>query len=314
MTDSERQLVDLYLDGSLPETEQALLLQRWETDPEAMAYLAERSQLHVDLRRAFKLRNLRQQAVASAVTSAQRGARERLRASRFSWSPLMAAAAGLVIGLFSASMVFGWVAQHGLERKTPLPVLEPSFEDAQMPLAKGFPAGPSLWTGDVSKVVPAENGVTPRDGQHMLRLETTAYGSPVLFPRLYQIIPLPPSGSELRQIEVSASFASADPGSSPLYTVRAYAVNEAPEQLGQDWFAKHWFVQRDEAIASATTSFENPPDNTAWQSIGLRMRVPSKARSLVLFFGVKNLARSQARQPHYLDAVKVSLVASPPTP
>ena len=231
-----------------------------------------------------------------------------------SWRPLTAAAAGIVFGMLCTSVVFGFVGQRQVEKKTPLAVVQPSFEDAQMPLAKGFPPAPSLWTGDVAKVVPAENGVTPKDGHHMLRMETTVYGKPVLFPRLYQIIALPPSGSELREIEVSASFASADPGSSPHYTVRAYAVNEAPERLGPDWFARHWFVQQDEAIASAETGFENPPGSTNWQSIGLRMQVPGKARCLVVFFGVKNQPKSQAKKPHYLDAVKVSFVESPSIP
>lgn len=231
-----------------------------------------------------------------------------------SWRPLTAAAAGIVFGMLCTSVVFGFVGQHYGEKKMPLAVAQPSFEDAQMPLGKGFPPGPSLWTGDVSKVVPAENGVTPKEGQHMLRLETTAYGKPVLFPRLYQLIALPPSSSERSEIEVSASFASADPGSSPHYTVRAYAVNEAPERLGPDWFARHWFVQQDEAIASAETGFENPPGSTDWQSIGLRMQVPGKARCLVVFFGVKNQAKSQAKQPHYLDAVQVSFVESSSIP
>jgi hypothetical protein len=216
--------------------------------------------------------------------------------------------------MLCTSVVFGFVGQRQVEKKTPLAVVQPSFEDAQMPLAKGFPPAPSLWTGDVAKVVPAENGVTPKDGHHMLRMETTVYGKPVLFPRLYQIIALSPSGSERREIEVSASFASADPGSSPHYTVRAYAVNEAPERLGPDWFARHWFVQQDEAIASAETGFENPPGSTNWQSIGLRMQVPGKARCLVVFFGVKNQPKSQAKKPHYLDAVKVSFVESPSIP
>jgi hypothetical protein len=231
-----------------------------------------------------------------------------------SWRPLTAAAAGIVFGMLCTSVVFGFVGQRQVEKKTPLAVVQPSFEDAQMPLAKGFPPAPSLWTGDVAKVVPAENGVTPKDGHHMLRMETTVYGKPVLFPRLYQIIALSPSGSERREIEVSASFASADPGSSPHYTVRAYAVNEAPERLGPDWFARHWFVQQDEAIASAETGFENPPGSTNWQSIGLRMQVPGKARCLVVFFGVKNQPKSQAKEPHYLDAVKVSFVESPSIP
>lgn len=231
-----------------------------------------------------------------------------------SWRPLTAAAAGIMFGMFCTSVVFGFVGQRQVEKKTPLAVVQPSFEDAQMPLAKGFPPAPSLWTGDVAKVVPAENGVTPKDGHHMLRMETTVYGKPVLFPRLYQIIALPPSGSERREIEVSASFASADPSGSPHYTVRAYAVNEAPERLGPDWFARHWFVQQDEAIASAETGFENPPGSAGWQSIGLRMQVPGKARCLVVFFGVKNQAKSQARKPHYLDAVQVSFVESPSIP
>jgi hypothetical protein len=231
-----------------------------------------------------------------------------------SWRPLTAAAAGIVFGMLCTSVVFGFVGQRQVEKKTPLAVVQPSFEDAQMPLAKGFPPAPSLWTGDVAKVVPAENGVTPKDGHHMLRMETTVYGKPVLFPRLYQIIALSPSGSERREIEVSASFASADPGSSPHYTVRAYAVNGAPERLGPDWFARHWFVQQDEAIASAETGFENPPGSTNWQSIGLRMQVPGKARCLVVFFGVKNQPKSQAKEPHYLDAVKVSFVESPSIP
>ena len=232
----------------------------------------------------------------------------------YSWRPLTAAAAGIVFGMFCTSVVFGFVVQRHGVKKTPLAVLQPSFEDAQMPLAKGFPPAPLLWTGDVAKVVPAENGVTPKNGHHMLRLETTVYGKPVLFPRLYQIIALPPSGSELREIEVSASFASADPGSSPHYTVRAYAVNEAPERLGPDWFARHWFVQRDEAIASAETGFENPPGSTNWQSIGLRLQVPGKARCLVVFFGVKNQEKSPSKHPHYLDAVEVSIIETPLIP
>ena len=227
----------------------------------------------------------------------------------YSWRPLTAAAAGIVFGMFCTSVVFGFVVQRHGVKKTPLAVLQPSFEDAQMPLAKGFPPASSLWTGDAAKVVPAENGIMPKDGHHMLRLETAADGAPVLFPRLYQVIALPPSKTELREIEVSASFASADPSSSPHYSIRAYAVTQAPEQLGPEWF-RH----RDEAIASAATGFDGPVGSTGWQTFGVRIQVPSKARSLVVFFGVRNQAKSQAKQPHYLDAVQVSLVESPRIP
>lgn len=309
MNPDSHDLIQRHMAGLLTEDEAAALQTRLKAD--------------TDLRRLYlHYMNL------DVALEAQAGSRDRvsdlLRAAPLtenkpavrwlSWRPLTAAAAGIVFGMLCTSVVFGFVGQHYGEKKMPLAVAQPSFEDAQMPLGKGFPPGPSLWTGDVAKVVTAENGVTPKEGQHMLRLETTAYGKPVLFPRLYQIIALPPSGSERSEIEVSAAFASADPGSSPHYTVRAYAVNEAPERLGPDWFARHWFVQQDEAIASAETGFENPPGSTDWQSIGLRMQVPGKARCLVVFFGVKNQAKSQAKQPHYLDAVQVSFVESPSIP
>lgn len=288
-----------YLDGSISAEEMARLNRFLDASAEG--------------RREFvELLNL-DSAVAAIAAGWERASQPSVVAPRrsvwLSWRPLTAAAAGIVFGMLCTSVVFGFVGQRHGERTTPLAVVQPSFEDAQMPLAKGFPPAASLWTGDVSKVVPAENGVTPKDGHHMLRLETAADGAPVLFPRLYQVIALPPSKTELREIEVSASFASADPSSSPHYSIRAYAVTQAPEQLGPEWF-RH----REEAIASAATGVDGPAGSTGWQTFGLRIQVPSKARSLVVFFGVRNQAKSQAKQPHYLDAVQVSLVESPRIP
>jgi hypothetical protein len=143
----------------------------------------------------------------------------------------------------------------------------------------------------------------------MLRLEPSIRGTPLLFPRLYQVIALPTTTTEVREIEVAASFASATPDSLPYYSIRAYAVTEAPGLLGPDWFD-----HREKAIASAAAGFENPPGRTGWQSLGLRIRVPGKARSLVVFFGIRTPDKSPPRLVHYLDAVEVSLVESSPIP
>lgn len=309
MTTNWHDLIQRYISGTITAAETEALEQQLKTDAALRDWYLDALNLDSALELTAEAAEL---ALSLPVPPSHRvltfGSSQPFR--WLSWRPLTAAAAGIVFGMLCTSVVFGFVGQHYGVKKTPLAVLQPSFEDTQMPLARGFPPAASLWTGDVSKVVPAENGVTPKDGHHMLRLETNVRGKNVLFPRLYQIITLPPSGSELREIEVSASFTSADPGSSPHYTVRAYAVNEAPERLGPDWFARHWFIQRDESIASAETGFENPPGNAKWQPIGLRMQVPGKARCLVVFFGVKNLAKSQAKKPHYLDAVQVSFVES----
>jgi hypothetical protein len=208
-----------------------------------------------------------------------------------------------VIGLFSASVVFGFVVQRGVEKRTPLPVFEAGFENAQMPLANGFPGGPGRWSGDAAHVVAAENGVSPKEGKFMLRLEPMSKGAP----RVYQVLDLQsvPSGAggESREIEVSASFAAADAEASVRYVIRAFAVTEAPENLDAAWFDR-----RDESIASATRGLDVMPGTKGWQTFSVKIQVPRAARSLVLFFGVRTPDKAARMSPHYLDDVRVSLI------
>jgi hypothetical protein len=293
-TEHELELMRRYLDGvaSLEETQEleALIVKDASVRQDFLRYT------HLD-------------SALAGVRRSQPSVVVPRRSVWLSWRPLTAAAAGIVFGMFCTSVVFGFVGQRQAVKKTPLPMMQPGFEDARMPLVKGFPPRPSLWTGDVAKVVSAEHGITPKDGHHMLRLETSEKGAPLLFPRLYQIIALPPSTAEQREIEVNAAFAAADTNSTPHYSIRVYAVHEAPEALGADWFAS-----RDEAIAMAATGFDKTPGSMGWQSFGLRIQVPRKARSLVVFFGVKNQAKSPAKLPHYLDAVQVSFIESSTLP
>ena len=227
----------------------------------------------------------------------------------FQWRPLMAAAAGLVIGLFSASVVFGIVVQRGVEKRTPIAVFEPGFENAQMPLAVGFPAGPGRWSGDAARVVTAENGVPPKEGKFMLRLEPLSKG----VPRIYQVLDLqsvPSSGgSETRDIEISASFAAAGADASVRYVIRAFAVTEAPESLDAAWFDR-----REEAIASVTRGVDVMPGTKGWQTFSVKIQVPRAARSLVLFLGARTPDKAARTSPHYLDDVRVSLLTLPPLP
>ena len=225
------------------------------------------------------------------------------------WRPLTAMAAGLLIGLFSASVVFGFVVQRGVEKRTPLAVFEPGFENAQMPLANGFPTGTGRWSGDAAHVVAAENGVQVKEGKFMLRLEPMSKG----VPRIYQVLDLQslPSGAggESREIEVSASFAAADANASVRYVIRAFGVTEAPENLDAALFDR-----REEAIASVTRGMDVMPGTKGWQTFSVKIQVPRAARSLVLFFGVRTPDKAARTSPHYLDDVRVSLITPPPLP
>ena len=225
------------------------------------------------------------------------------------WRAVTAAAAGLAIGLFGASVVYGIAAHRGAEKRTPLPVFAPGFEDVQMPLDAGFPAGTGRWSGDAAQVVAAEHGVQAKQGRFMLRMEPLAKSPSRIF-QVLDLRTLPPNaGGESREIEISAAFATGFAESSVRYMIRAFAVTEAPEDLDAAWFDR-----RDESIASAAKGLDAPPGATGWQTLGVSIHVPRAARSLVLFFGVRTPDRAARTVPHYLDDVRVSLVTSGPLP
>ena len=122
---------------------------------------------------------------------------------------MTAAAAGLAIGLFGASVVYGIAAHRGAEKRTPLPVFAPGFEDVQMPLDAGFPAGTGRWSGDAAQVVAAEHGVQAKQGRFMLRMEPVAKSPSRIF-QVLDLRTLPPNaGGESREIEISAAPTSA---------------------------------------------------------------------------------------------------------
>ena len=298
-------LIAAYLDGVLTDTKRAELNAWLKADAANLRRFTEAVMFEQQIRTAAHA-TAEQHAAADLAPSV---VHLQPRSLWLQWRPLTAAAAGLVIGLFSASLVFGFVVQRGVEKRTPLAVFEPGFEDAQMPLVSGFPGGPGRWSGDAAHVVAAENGVQAKEGKFMLRLEPLSKG----VPRIYQVLDLQslPSdaGGESREIEVSASFAAADAEASVRYVIRAFASTEGPENLDATWFDR-----REEAIASATRGLDVRPGTKGWQTFSVKIQVPPEARSLVLFFGVRTPDKAARTSPHYLDDVRVSLLTPPPLP
>lgn len=291
------ELIDLHLLGTISKDEAI----------ELEAVLASSREAREDYRQRCNMdAALRQEAAGQTVTTRSAAPKP----SRWlTWRPLTAAAAGIMFGMLCTSFVFGFVVQRGVEKRTPLAVFEPGFEDAQMPLTTGFPAGARQWSGDAAHVVAAENGVQAKEGKFMLRLEPLSKG----VPRMYQVLDLQsvPSdaGGESREIEVSASFATAGAEASVRYVIRAFGVTEAPENLDAAWFDR-----RDESIASATRGVDVMPGTKGWQTVSVKIQVPRAARGLVLFFGARTPDKAARTVPHYLDDVRVSLLTQPPFP
>lgn len=292
------ELIDLHLLGTISKQEAIELEAALQSSREAREDYRQRCNLDSALRQE-----------AAGQTMSIRVASPK-PARWLAWRPLTAAAAGIVFGMFCTSVVFGFVVQRGFEKKMPLAVAEPGFENPQMPLARGFPDASAHWGGDEARVVAAENGVSAKDGKWMLRLEA----SPMRMPRfVYQVLDLtsmPSSMSaETREIEISASFAAADAGSSMRCMMRAFAVSESREALDTTWLE-----HRDEAIASASRGLDVMGGGNRWQTLSLKIQVPRAARSLVLFFGVRTPDKTVPKVAHYIDDVQVSLIEPQPLP
>jgi hypothetical protein len=289
-------LIDDCLESRLGEPDAARLSAHLEQSAEARARYWEAASVH------GLLENVMQHASLRAVTGQALPIASRPQRWQ-QWRPLTAAAMGLMIGLCSASLVFGFVVQRGIGKKLPVAVFESSFENPQMSLASGFPSGTAQWSGDAAHVVAAENGVLPKAGKFILRLEPMSKG----VPRIYQVLDLQslPSGAgaEMRDIEISASFAAADSGTAVRYLIRGFAVTDAPGTLDSSWFD-----HRDESIASVARGVDVMPGVTGWQTFNVRIQVPPGARSLVLFFGVRTPDKAARTSSHYLDDVRVSLL------
>jgi len=313
MTDSERQLVDLYLDGVLPESEHALLFQRLETDPEALVYLASRTQLNVDLRRSFKRRKLQQTAVAGAAPSMVR----QPRSVWFSWRPLAAAAAGIVFGMFCTSVVFAYV---GPSLGKVMTLLQESFESGPAPLVASIPQEVNLWSGDYSEIVGEQQGVKPAQGMKMVRVlrsdfEGRKSSKPSRHGDLMRIVDVRPflreaNGGEV-VISVSALFNAAPFAEAERYdgVITLYALGQlgsTEETLYEDALALSFGECR---------SLDRDP--TTWQSASARCLLPPGAKFVMMKVSFRRMPKGSEDQSslpdpvifagHFVDEVRASV-------
>ena len=312
MTDAERQLVDIYLDGVLPESEHALLFQRLETDPEAVAYLAMRTQLNVDLRRSFKRRKLQQMAVASAAASTSRDKAMR-RTGWLSWRPLTAAAAGLVIGLFSASMVFAYaVPRMRMDRHRVVPLFNERFEDVKAVCGRGFPNDADGWSGDFDAVVSTDGAISPKEGQHMARLAPIAGRKFCAAERIVDLAKFPLiSGTESRMVEVTASFHGIDSEWADRNQIRLAAFAEAPKDVKAIWNSDS---RLDQVLQHLGRTVSVKPGEHGWQTLKVSMDIPTGARSLVIHLGAGVADDAGPKTLHYIDDVRAQFLITETTP
>lgn len=229
-----------------------------------------------------------------------------------SWRPLTAAAAGIVCGMFCTSVVYGLVAQRASAvKKVPLVVYNPGLENAETIVVRGVPNGVGQWGADSATVVTAENGVQPREGRRMLRLEPISREKNVknLPFRAYQVLDLRslsvPGIAGAAEVQVTASFLAANSEVTSRYLIRAFALRETPEQATQGF----WPKSQEDGVVSVAQRFETAPGDRGWHTFSLKMPLPSGAQSVVFILGAGPADDGSGEaSPHYLDDVHVSVL------
>ncbi len=172
----------------------------------------------------------------------------------FAWRPLTAAAAGLVIGLFSASMVFGFGVVRSFERVVSL--FQESFESGPAALVTGMPQEVNLWSGDYSEIVERYEGVKPKDGTKMVRvLRSDFEGKASSKPSL--------QGDLLRVVDVRPFLREANGGEVVITLSALFNAAPFPEAEHYEGAVTLW------ALGSQFPTEENLMDGALAHSVGL---------------------------------------------
>ena len=230
----------------------------------------------------------------------------------YSWRPLTAAAAGIVFGMLCTSVVFGYVSQQLAVQMTALQVFDAGLENGA-PLDQGVPPHPGRWGADSARVVMAENGVRPVEGQRMLRLDPIPREKDVKnhASRVYQVIDLHQAAplAVNTEVQVVGSFCASKGEMTSRFMIRAVAFDEAPEQAMKDFWPK---AQSDEAV-SMSQRFETPAGDQDWHAFSLKMPLPPGSQTLVIVLA-SSAPEEESLQAtvSYLDDVQVSLITPLP--
>lgn len=265
--------------------------------------------------------------------------RQPARAGWLSWRPLTAAAAGIVIGLSGASLVFGYAGSYA---GRVFALLQESFESGPAPLAAGMPVTPDVWSGDYSELIGGHGGVKPARGTKMLRFLRADYaGKPAgggYVADLFRIVDLSSQEFDIARgdacISVEARFRALpqDGVRRGHCGVTVYALDALPEP-GEHHGS--FLKRRDGLMAAdddspatgtailATTARQEPLTTMgdAWQTARSELRLPPRTRYVMIHLHQSLLQPKNLQAPDpvkfdglFVDDVRVTLAHRPPLP
>ena len=270
--------------------------------------------------------SLRENGIVALIDPAAAARAPMVSMSRFSrssgWRPLASAAAGLAIGLCSATLVYGFVLHRGhLNAGTPVAMTDGGFESSVEPAAEFVPSRTGIWSGDFATLSEEEMGVVPLEGKRMLKFLRTdnLFSPPGVQPsagELWQVVDLAAAraalGRELSVIEVSAQFNQGPGvvGEKLAFGVGLLAFSGAASDAPAVWRERHEL-----ALAQADKKELADDLPNGWQRLSAQITVPREANLLLVQLRVVR----QGKGPHspelgtyFADDVQLRALDLPP--
>lgn len=238
------------------------------------------------------------------------------------WRPLTAAVAGLVIGLFSATLIFGYAMPRAVATASRLFALaDGGFEGLRGRAASGFPSAFGVWSGDGAEAA-NERAVEGHQALRFVKAERESalpnYGAASC--DVYQLVDLRPLKADAAlgdaTLELSVQFRDAREatGEPVKFIGRLYVFSGTPGSLRAEWP-----LSQKEALAAGSGSADSLGGSPqAWQKVTTRVLLPPHAD-----FAVVHLVAHKPKTPtgaealfgaQFADDVRLTLKTQPTLP
>lgn len=221
------------------------------------------------------------------------------------WRPLTAAAAGLMLGCFSTSLV---MAYTGGLRRFILPLANPGFERQEnLPQTHLAPMA-DQWSGLDTEIVTADDPLpAAKSGRRMLRLGPAPEGKGYFANLMTDLSGSRPMSTKPLQIEVTAHFHASKPNQNEHYSFNAATFADKADIVSSLW-ENTWRDMRDASLTTTGKAIFPTATQPGWHSITLRLDVPPQARTLVISLGSNTPGPITGRTDHFMDEVTASWI------
>lgn len=305
--DSELEgLIDACLDGRLSE-EEANRLSRWiEESGDARERYWELASVHGMIEQSMQNASLKAVTGEEFVTPMKPEGTPR-------WPRFSGLAAGMLIGVFSTTAVFGFMVPKG-DEASPGPrqisVMRDAFEDPAQTFQRGIARYANGWFFHGSAEVVKTDNPAPVFGDHVLKLAANPERRKGQVHYLIDLSDYPEvRESDRRSIQVGSHFYTSGQGGGD-YVIRIGAFAEPPEEVGVIW-AKPAEIQERALQQVSRQSLKNEAQ-VGWQELTTDMSIPVGTRTVIVGISASHGRDQPNDRDRYLDAVSMQFVVDSP--